>query len=415
VRRVSSWEMDKLAIGFWGCYFGTTALMLAGSALAYMRSLRRISLNAAMSALASAFFVVAFLGYLPISGAETLARFLAHLTVLTAALLIYLLFAMLGVVSSPATRSRAIFWLWVLCVAVMGVGWWLVPLQSLVLSLAVALLLGVFALLLCLRGALRGDRLAWAAVWGVFCMLVAMSGLGLIALDRQHAPWQAHVVSAVAATLYLATMASVLWARYSYLLELHEVLIHGPSYDPITRMRSHTETSQMVGAVFKKIRDQPAPLGVLVLTVINFYSLDRLHGQAAVNHALFICSSRLRRVVPANVEMGRLGADGFVLIMRNCKDSGNLIDLARQVSSRLGRPLSLNTSGNVARLESQNTIWAAEVGVGVLMVSNPEMKGSRAIATALGMSRTAMSYASRLAWFDHSSGEIVELPILPSE
>jgi hypothetical protein len=29
-----------------------------------------------------------------------------------------------------------------------------------------------------------------------------------------------------------------------------------------------------------------------------------LHGRGAANHALFVCASRLRRCVPANVEMG---------------------------------------------------------------------------------------------------------------
>ena len=53
-------HMDKLAYGFWGCYFGTTALMLAGSTIACTRSLHRIWLNAALSATASSFFVLAF-------------------------------------------------------------------------------------------------------------------------------------------------------------------------------------------------------------------------------------------------------------------------------------------------------------------------------------------------------------------
>jgi hypothetical protein len=48
--------MDKLAFGFWGVYFGTAVLMLAGSALAFAPSLRRISLNAGLAATASSFF-----------------------------------------------------------------------------------------------------------------------------------------------------------------------------------------------------------------------------------------------------------------------------------------------------------------------------------------------------------------------
>ena len=50
------------------------------------------------------------------------------------------------------------------------------------------------------------------------------------------------------------------------------------------------------------------------------------------------------------------------------------------------------------------------MGVGILMVSNPEVGGPEAISMAYKMSRTAISYASRIAWFDQSSGETVELP-----
>ena len=111
--------------------------------------------------------------------------------------------------------------------------------------------------------------------------------------------------------------------------------------------------------------------------------------------------------------MGRLGQDGFVLVMRNCSDSGRLIELARLLTARLAKPLSLNTTGDVSRREAKNTVWIAEIGMGVLRVSNPAVRGSSAIAMGRGMSRTAMSYASRIAWYDYASGEMVELPLLP--
>jgi hypothetical protein len=70
----------------------------------------------------------------------------------------------------------------------------------------------------------------------------------------------------------------------------------------------------------------------------------------------------------------------------------------------------LSTSRDAARLETENTLWVADIGMGVLMVSNPESRGSDAIAMGRRMSRTAISYASRIAWFDQSSGETIELP-----
>ncbi|MDI1342244.1 GGDEF domain-containing protein [Polaromonas sp.] len=439
--------MDKLAFGFWGVYFGTATLMLAGSALGFSRSLHRISLNAGLSATASSFFVIAFLGGLPIEDEDTLARVLAHIAMLVSGFLAYLLFSILGLLRGRKGRLQTRLALTVLVLGVIAAGWLLPPVPSLALGLGFAWTLGVVALAVSLRSAYRGDRLAWTAVLGVFFMLVAMLGLGWIALVRGQEAWPVHAVSALAGTAYLVTMAAALWTRYSYLIELHQVMALGPSYDPVTRMRSHTETGQMVGDIFRRGREEPtgsdaagtpdadeageagevgaaadpAPMaprrsgtvvGVMVVSIGNLYALERLHGMAAVNHALFVCAGRLRRAVPAYVEMGRFSADGFVLLLRDCKDSGQLIRLAHEVEARLSKSVVLNTSLDAARRESEQTRWRAEIGVGVLLVSDPVARASSVLAACKAMSRTAMSYASRVAWLDQTSGEAVELPVL---
>ncbi len=403
--------MEKLAIGFWGCFFGMTVLILLGASLAYLRSLHRIALNAALSGIASAFFVVAFLDILPIADDDTLARFLAHLAIAVSCMLAYQLLALLGVLRTQQGQTRTMLGLGILCTVMIGVGWVLKPLQSLELSIVMACLLATAGFLFCLRAAVRGIRLARVAVLSVFFMLAALFGLGWIALNRGQALWQVHAASAVSATLYLVSMAYVLWARYAYLIELQDVMAYGPAYDPVTRMRSHEETGQLVGEVFKSFRDNPEPLGVIVLTIANLYALEKLHGAAAVNSALFICAGRLRRLA-AQVEMGRLGHDGFLLIMRNCHESGRLIRLARSIESRLRRSVILNTSLQTNRFEADSTVWVAEIGVGVLRLNNPAVRGASAISMARSMSRTAVSYESRLAWFDHASAEIIELPVL---
>jgi GGDEF domain-containing protein len=404
--------MDKYAIGFWGCYFGSAGLMLAGSVFAYVRSLRRIAVNAAASALASTFFVVAFLGGLPIADAATLERFLAHVASGVSVLLAYLLFSILGILRSPASQRRALLLLAGVAGGVIALGWALSPQQSLMLSLAGAALMGFAALVLSLRSALRGDRLAWVAVAGVVFMLIAIAGLSWAALDRAHVPWQAHAASALAGTAYLATMASVLWIRYSYLIELNQALAYGPSYDPVTRMRSNSETNNMLNTVFRHYRDQPVPMGVIVVSVANLYVLEKLYGLAAVNHALFVCAGRLRRTVPAHVEMGRLGEDGFLLLMRNCHHSGDLIHLARRVQAALARSVTLNTGAEAGTAAGQQTRWEAEAGVGVLRVSKSDARASSAVGLGRGMSRAALGYPSRIAWFDETSGEIVDMPVL---
>jgi GGDEF domain-containing protein len=402
--------MDKLAIGLWGCFFGVVAVILTGSVFAYVRSLHRIALNSALSALVSALYVAAFLGGLPMADAQALTVFLALVTLAVSVVLTYLLFAVLGLTKSKRVRQRIIAALCGLVLLVLLWGWQLAAKDFLVLGTAMASLLGLIALAAAIRKAWSGDRLAWAVVFAICCMLVALVGLSAIAHNRDQASWLLYAVSALAATLYMLIMATVLWSRYAYLIELHKLLAYGPSYDPVTRMRSHQETGHMVGAVFKRFRDHPQPMGVMVLTIANLYSLEQLHGVPAVNHALFVCAARLKRTVPSHIQMGRLGTDGFVLVMPHCKESAILIELARAVEARLRRSVSLTTSREAARIETDSTVWVADIGVGVLMVSNPEARGADAIAMGRRMSRTAISYASRLAWFDQSSGETVELP-----
>lgn len=410
MRRVSSWVMEKLIIGLWGCFFGLTFVILAGAALAFIRGLHRIALNAALTALVSAFFVLAYLGGLPINDADVLARFLGTLTILVACFLTYQLMVTVGQLRTSEKRSHAAYALAALCALVLATSWALSAWQSLAFNTVLSLLLALFALATTVKNARRGERLAWVAVVSVFCIFVALNGFAWISLYRHEAHPLVDAVTAVASTLYVASIAYVIWTRYEYLIELHEVMAHGPGYDPVTRMRSHQETGQMVGTIFKGFRDRPSPMGVVVLTIANLYALEQLHGVAAVNNAFFVCAGRLRRWVPRQVHMGRLGKDGFLLIMQNCTDSKQIIDIARSVESRLRRSVTLNTSREVSQMGTGNTVWVAEIGVGVLMVANPELRGSEAIAMGMRMSRTAISYASRIAWFDHSSGETVALP-----
>lgn len=404
--------MEKLIHGLWGCFFGMAAVILVGALLAYWRDLHRIARNAALTALLSAFYVVAFLGGLHVGDADDLARFLAHLTLLVAGFLTYQLLITLGLLKVLQGRERAAYRLAGLCAVILGMGWALAPLQALAVSSLVSCLLAMFALAVSVRAAFKGERLAWVAVASVACILVALAGFAWIALRRDQALPTVHVVTALAATFYVASLAYVIWTRYVYLIELHDVMAHGPGYDPVTRMRSHLETGQMVGEIFRGFRDKPAPMGVVVLTIANLYALEQLHGVAAVNNAFFVCAGRLRRWVPRQVDMGRLGTDGFLLILQNCTDSKRVIDMARALEARLRRSVRLNTSREVSQLGTGDTVWVAEIGVGVLMVANPQARGSDAIAMGRRLSRTAVSYTSRIAWFDHASGEPVELPDL---
>lgn len=401
--------MNTVAAGFWGAFFGSVALMLTGSLLAYARSPHKVPLRAALVAGVSALFAWAYLGGLPIAQRDVEQRVLAHVAAVSFALLGLLLLALLGLTRQPLQRHRALALVWGLAVLVVAVGWALPARQALMLSSVVTIMVGLAALPITGRSALRGDRLAWVALAGMVFVDLALVSLTWIALEDVW-DWPLHAASAVAATAYLAAFSAAMWARYSYLIELREVMAHGPSYDPVTRMRSHAETGQLVGAVFRPKDGEARPVGVIAISISNLYALEQLHGRGAVNHALFVCASRLRRTVPADVEMGRLGEDGFLLLTRNYDDPVRLVALARQVAQRLAQPVSLNTSDPTAAQASRAS-WAADVGIGVLAAAAPATRPSNAVSMARAMSRTAWSFSSRIAWFDRDSRQIAELPL----
>ncbi|MBC5783551.1 GGDEF domain-containing protein [Ramlibacter sp. USB13] len=404
--------MDPLAAGFWGAFFGTATLMLGISLAAFLRLQRRVALTAGLSALVSALFVAAYLGWLPLQGAAE-ARVLAHLAMGVGTVLALMLLALLGLLRQPGIARRAVLALAALDAAVLAVGWTLPAQHALILSSVVSFALGCAMLGVAMRSARRGDRLAWATVGGISVMLISLAGLSWIAIDRDVA-WPVHAVSAIAGMAYLSVMAAALWIRYSYLLELSEVMAHGPSYDPVTRMRSHSETGQLVGDVFFHREAEARPVGVLAVCIANLYALENLHGRAAFNHALFICAGRLRRCVPETVEMGRLGEDGFLLLTRSMDDLRALDQLARQLRDRLSRPVSLSISREPGRIDGRGTGWAADVGIGVLSTST-QVRPAQAVATVRAMARTAWTYGSRIAFFDPQAGQIAELlPTQPS-
>jgi GGDEF domain-containing protein len=404
--------MHVVAIGFWGAFFGTAALLLMGGLAAFVQSHHRVALIAALTALMSALFAVTYLGWLPLDDPEHHARLVANVGVFTAVMLGLMLLLDLGLLRERETRRRILAGMTALAALLFGVGWLLNPRQAVIYGTLVALAFSLVALLLGIRSARRGDRIAWFGVLAVAFLLIALAGGIRIVLDRQGVPWQVHAASAMAGMGYLICIGAMMWQRYSYLIELREVLVQGPRYDPITRMQSNGATGHMIAQAFlRQIRTPARPVILLGVSIGNLYALENLHGRAALNHALFVSASRLRRCVPADMEIGRLFEDGFLLISRNAGDLDGLVKLGRELARRLSRPVMLRTSAGAGEETEGHAEWAAQVGVG-LLATTADAKPAAAVAKVRDMSRTAWSFASRVAWHDQGLDVITELSAL---
>lgn len=399
--------MHVLAAASWGAFFATASLLLLLALAAWLRSHRQVALLGALAALMSSALAGAYLGWLPLQVA-TEARLLAHVAVLVAVVLALLLMPAIGGLRAAARSPGVVAGLVGLGAAVLTVGWLLEPAQALALASLAACAIASAMLVLALRSAWRGDRYAGSSAASVACMLAGLVGLSWIALDRD-AAWPVHAFSALAGMGFLVATGLALWSRYAYLIGLAEVMAHGPDYDPVTRMRSHSQTNQMLGQAFLRREGGERPLGVIVVCIGNLYALENLHGRAAFNHALFVCAARLRQAVPPTVETGRVGDDGFLLLVSQPRDLERMVDLARALRERLQRPVVLSTRRDPAGLEQAGTEWVAEVGIGVLGTST-RARAAQAVSTARAIARTAWSYDSRLAFFDQQAGCIAELP-----
>lgn len=402
--------MHVLAVGFWGAFFGTVALMLVGAVAAFVQSHHRVAVAAGLSAVVSALFVASYLGWLPVADPGHEARLLAHVGIFSATMLGLMLLVDLGLLRDRDSRRVVLPAMLATAAAAAGLSWMMAPRGALVLSSAVAVAVAVTGLLIGVRSARRGDRLAWLAVFSVACMLLSLGGVIWIALDRRSVPWPVHAAGALAGMAYLTGIGAMLWQRYSYLIELREVRSQGPRYDPITRMPSSAATGHMVTQAFQRqAQHSTRPVLLIAVSIGNLYALENLHGRAALNHALFVCASRLRRCAPGDMEVGRLFDDGFLLVSRDARELERLVKLGRLLARRLSQPLTLAISDGSPQALERRTEWVAQIGVG-LMATTVHAQPAVAIAKVRDMSRTAWSFTSRVAWHDQASDRIAELP-----
>jgi GGDEF domain-containing protein len=404
--------MRELAVAFWGGFFCTAFFMLAGGVLAWTRSHRRVGFAAIATALLSAMYVATTLHLFGRHDPLLDSRLVGACAIVTASLLGLMMLVDLGHMHQRHERRRTLF----ASAVVAAAGLLLVTVadarQAVMLGHLVTLGICGWMTVVAVRSARAGDRIAWVAAAALACLAVGLVSLGWIALDAPAVPWSVHLLSAAAGIAYLAFIGAMLWLRYSYLIELREVMAHGPRYDPVTRMLSHLGTEHMVAKSFLWQRRNPEwPLVLVAVSVGNLYALENLHGRAALNHALFVCGGRLRRAAPPDMEAGRLFDDGFLLVARNVRDLDEQIRLGRRLAERLARPVKLQRPALREGEAPGEAEWAAQVGIGLLAVPAGASR-DEAIAKVRDLSRAAWSFASRVAWHDTDAGAISEVPAL---
>lgn len=384
--------MDPVAVGFWGAYFGVAILAFAASAIPLAQGLPRVALLMAAGPLLNGTYVVAALGWFP-GGHELNLRIQGLVALHNSLALSALMLLML--------RTRG--WVWrawfgsvALVAAIAAVSLMFSPRTGMLLGTgyATACTWAALALLFSPRG-LRFHRLAWLAVTSVGSVSLGLILTAWIAASGPGVVWEAHAVAAVVVAAHEMCMAFAVWSQFLHLAELRLVRAYGSGYDPVTRMRSAETAGQLINSVFSS---GPGRVGALAITVANLYSLENLHGRAEHNQALFVLATRLRNNMPQGVHMGRLGPDTFLLLSRRARTEAELLELAHRIRDILGRPVTLGSGENPSEVHLGAHEWTPEFGIGVLAVAADQNRAA-AVNTVRALSRTALTYPSRIACY----------------
>ena len=399
--------MNGIAIGFWGAYFGVAVLAFIAAAVPLARGLPKVAVLMGAAPVLNGLYVAAALGWFP-GGVDLNLRVQSFMALHNSLALSALMLLMLR-------TGRGVWRAWCASlVVVVGVGaaaLFMEPRSGMLLATGYATACTWVALaLLFSPRALRHHRLAWLAVCSVASVSLGLVATAWIAASAPSVPWQLHAAAAVIVGAHEICMAAAVWSQLSHLTELQLVRAYGAGWDPVTRLRSAENAGQFINSVFSSRGD--VSVGAIAITVSNLYALENLHGRAEHNQALFILASRLRNTLPRGVHIGRLGPDVFLLLMRRPQSSADLLELAHRIRERLERPISLGSGDQPSEVHLHAHQWSADLGIGVL-AAPPQLRGAEAVNMTRSMSRTALTYPSRIACFSEHERKFVEVPPRP--
>jgi diguanylate cyclase (GGDEF)-like protein len=100
-------------------------------------------------------------------------------------------------------------------------------------------------------------------------------------------------------------------------------LVEATRRDPLTGTLNHGALVAHLAQEIEQLRDAGTPLGVALVDVDNFRLLNENHGHRAGDEAIMRVVGQPRRLLPADIVMGRYGPDEVLLIAA----SGSIADL----------------------------------------------------------------------------------------
>lgn len=276
------------------------------------------------------------------------------------------------------------------------------PAQQIPAAGAVSLLGGTLTLWLTVRAWLMGDRLAPVMAAGCLLTLPALAGLHAIAMGLPGIDTPLHAAFALSAALSSGLTGFVLWRRDRHEWRTRqEDGIFSSQLDPVTKLYSGISLVRKLIKAQRRRGRTRRDGAVLAILVFDIDRVAAQAGAAGVNE-MFICiASRIQRQVGVINPVGRYYDRCFVSLVETIQSPAWLRTLGLRVATSLRRPIEV-TSASGQRVQVK-----ADVGVGVVHLSQVEAAVEDILHDAQRMAEAARGMRSRAAILDPASGEVV--------
>ena len=142
------------------------------------------------------------------------------------------------------------------------------------------------------------------------------------------------MTSRAAPSMYYSTMAAALQRANA---ELQNLALH----DPLTKLPNRTLLEDRIEQASAMCKRAGSACAVLFADLGRFKAVNDSFGHAAGDELLRMAAKRLRSVVRMEDTVCRLGADEFVILLRNIGQCEDALAVARKVIQALSAPVSL--------------------------------------------------------------------------
>jgi two-component system cell cycle response regulator len=143
----------------------------------------------------------------------------------------------------------------------------------------------------------------------------------------------------------------------------HEAISYQTTHDPLTGLWNRTAILDGLRRELARVAREKSPVGVIVVEIDNFKSINETHGHMAGDAVLRETSRRIRSSVRPYDTVGRYGAQEFLVIVPGC-DASNAQNQAERLRSCVsGELIDIAEWGKFASAEEGKIVVTICAGV----------------------------------------------------